>query len=293
MARAQVAPGIELEYETFGAATDPALLLVTGYGSQLLSWSVGFCELLAARGRHVIRFDNRDSGLSTKLDGHEVALGDVIAAATAGDAAAIDRIAPYTLHTMADDAFGLLDALGIEQAHVVGSSMGGMIAQLMAIDRPERVLTLTSMMSSTGEPEYGQATHDALDVLFAPRPADREGFVASEERRLVWASKRYADLETSRAAAAASFDRSHYPQGTGRQIAAMIASGSRADQLRELTVPTLVIHGEDDTLVTPGGGERTAELVPGARLMLVPDMGHDRPEPLWPLLVDAIIEHTE
>ncbi len=199
---------------------------------------------------------------------------------------------PYRLVDMADDGLGLLTELGIERAHVVGASMGGMIAQTMAHSRPERVLTLTSMMSSTGESEYGRPSPQAQAVLFGPKPADREGYVAAAEKELVWASKRYGSGAVLRELAAASYDRAYYPAGIGRQLGAMILSGSRADDLRELRVPTLVIHGLDDTLIDPSGGERTAELVPGAGLLLVPDMGHDRPRELWPQLIDAVVAHT-
>jgi pimeloyl-ACP methyl ester carboxylesterase len=170
--------------------------------------------------------------------------------------------------------------------------MGGMIAQTMAIEHPERLLSLTSMMSTTGEPDYGQSTPAAMQALFSPSPADRAGYVEAASKSLVWASKRYPDLEGARRLAAESYDRCYYPPGFNRQLAAMIVSGSRADGLRELAVPTLVIHGRDDTLITPSGGQRTAELIPGARLLLVADMGHDRPEPLWPEICRAILEHT-
>jgi pimeloyl-ACP methyl ester carboxylesterase len=149
------------------------------------------------------------------------------------------------------------------------------------------------MMSSTGEPQFGQSTPEAQEVLFSPRPADRDGYVAAAERELVWASRRYGDPAALRALAAASYDRSYYPAGVPRQLAAMILDGSRADALRTLDVPTLVIHGVDDTLIDASGGRRTAELVPGARLLLVEDMGHDRPRALWPRLINAIFEHTE
>jgi pimeloyl-ACP methyl ester carboxylesterase len=202
-------------------------------------------------------------------------------------------MAPYTLRDMAVDAISLLDELGIDRAHVVGSSMGGMIAQKIAIEFPDRVLSLTSMSSSTGEPEYGQPTPEAQQVLLSPRPADRDGYIAAAERDLVWASRRYGDPAALRTVAAASYDRSYYPSGIPRQLAAMILDGSRADALRILRVPTLVIHGLDDTAIDPSGGRRTAELAPGARLLLLEDMGHDRPPALWPTLVDAIYEHTQ
>lgn len=193
---------------------------------------------------------------------------------------------------MAEDGLGLLTALGIEQAHIVGASMGGMIAQTMAIEHPGRVLTLTSMMSTTGEPEFGHSTPDALHALLTPPPSDRDGYISAAESWLIWRSRRYPDLPGARALAAESYDRCYYPEGTTRQLAAMITSGSRADALRELRVSTLVVHGLDDTLIALNGGERTASLIPDARLLLVDDMGHDRPEALWPLLCQAILDHT-
>jgi pimeloyl-ACP methyl ester carboxylesterase len=291
--RVRTTSGIELEYDTFGDPADPAVLLVMGFGTQLLGWDAGFCRLLAGTGRHVIRYDNRDCGLSTKHDDSPVDLTKLIDALTAGDFDRARAMAPYTLRDMAADGVGLLDELGIRRAHVVGSSMGGMIAQRIAIDFPRRVLSLTSMSSSTGEPEYGRPTPEAQQVLLSPRPADRDGYVAAAERDLVWASRRHRDLAALRASAAASYDRSYYPAGVPRQLAAMILDGSRADALRTLSVPTLVIHGLDDTAIDPSGGRRTAELVPGAQLLLVDDMGHDRPPALWPSLVSAICQRTQ
>lgn len=283
---------LAIAYETFGDPSDPAVLLVMGFGTQMLGWDADFCRLLAARGRYVIRYDNRDCGLSAKFDEHPLQLGEFITAVTSGDFDRALAMAPYSLRDMASDGMELLDRLGIDRAHVVGSSMGGMIAQKMAIEFPDRVLSLTSMMSSTGEQEYGQSTPEAQQVLFSPRPADRAGYVAAAERELVWASRRYGDAAQLRALAAASYDRAYYPAGVPRQLAAMILDGSRAEALRALDVPTLVIHGLDDTLIDPSGGRRTAELVPGASLLLVEDMGHDRPLALWPSLVDAISDHT-
>jgi len=285
--------GIELAYETVGSPADPALLLVMGYGSQLIAWPRAFSELLAAGGRFVIEYDNRDSGLSSKLDGVEVDMAELMAAAGAGDAARVAALAPYTLSDLAGDAAALLDGLGIGRAHVLGASMGGMIAQQMAIERPERLLSLTSMMSTTGEPEFGAPTPAALEALLTPSPTERAPYIeASSAKGMVWASRRHGDRAQLEALAAESYDRCFYPPGVSRQLAAILATGSRADGLRALTVPTLVIHGRDDTLIAPDGGERTAELIPDARLLLVDDMGHDRPEPLWPLLTEAILEHT-
>ncbi|MFE3682138.1 alpha/beta fold hydrolase [Streptomyces sp. NPDC059095] len=293
MPNVDVSPGLSLSYESFGDPADPAVLLVMGFGTQMLGWHEDFCQALADRGRYVIRYDNRDCGLSTKFDDHPVDMGEFIAAVGSGDIATALAMVPYRLDDMADDGLGLLTALGIERAHLVGASMGGMIAQAMAIRSPERVLSLTSMMSSTGESEYGRSSPEAQAVLFSPRPTDRDGYVAAAERELVWASQRYGDAAALREQAAAAYDRAYYPAGIGRQLGAMILSGSRADALRELRVPTLVIHGLDDTLIDPSGGRRTAELVPGAVLLLIPDMGHDRPRELWPALLDAVAAHTD
>ncbi|WP_432103999.1 alpha/beta fold hydrolase [Streptomyces sp. bgisy091] len=287
-----VSPEVSIAYQTFGDEADPPVLLVMGFGAQMLAWHEDFCRALADRGRYVIRYDNRDCGLSTGFDDHPVDMGKFIAAVSSGDIASALAMAPYRLVDMARDGLGLLTALGIERAHVVGTSMGGMIAQTMAIDSPERVLSLTSMMSSTGESEYGQADPQAQAALFTPKPADREGYIAAAERDLLWSSRRYGDATALRELAAESYDRAYRPAGIGRQLAAMVLGGSRADALRGLRVPTLVIHGLDDTLIDPSGGKRTAELVPGAELVLIPDMGHDRPRELWPVLLDALVAHT-
>jgi pimeloyl-ACP methyl ester carboxylesterase len=284
--------GLTLEYDTFGSSTDPALLLVMGFGAQLISWPRAFCERLADAGRFVIRYDNRDCGLSSKIDGRPADVAAIIAAASAGDLEMVRTLAPYTLSTMSDDGLELLTELGIGRAHVVGSSMGAMIAQTMAIEHPERVLTLTSMMSTSGEPEFGQSTPQASQALLTPAPADRAGYIDAAKTSLIWGSKKYPDLGAARELAAQSYDRCYYPEGVSRQLAAMIVSGSRADGLQNVQVPTLVIHGLDDTLIAPSGGRRTAALVPDARLLLLQDMGHDRPVPLWPQICSAILEHT-
>jgi pimeloyl-ACP methyl ester carboxylesterase len=289
---ATVSDGVSIAYDTFGEPGDPPVLLVMGFGAQLIAWHDDFCAMLAGRGRYVIRYDNRDCGLSTRFDDHPVDVGQFIAAVRSGDIPAARAMVPYSLQDMADDGLGLLTALGIAKAHVVGSSMGGMIAQTMAITHPDRVLTLTSMMSSTGEAVYGRAVPAAQQALFAPRPSDREGYIAAAANELAWSSRRYGDLDAIRELAARSYDRAYYPAGNGRQLGAMILAGSRADALRTLNVPTLVIHGLDDTLIDPSGGRRTAELVPDATLLLVPDMGHDRPRELWEDLCDAIEAHT-
>ena len=282
--------GITLYFETHGEPTDPALLLVNGYSSQILQWGDGFREALAERGRYVISFDNRDVGLSTHLDGVQVDL-DAIMAAVAGDGEFPE--VPYRLSTFADDAVGLLDHLGVSAAHIAGSSMGGMIVQQLAIDHPDRVLSMTSIMSTTSEPDYFESSPEAAAALAGPLPTDREAYIeASVERSAIFSSRRYFDPTEASARAAAAFDRAFYPEGMVRQMAAVRASGDRADGLRQLDVPTLVIHGRDDQLIMPSGGERTAALVPGANLLLLHDMGHDLPRPLWPLVIDAIVSHT-
>jgi len=289
MPRALVTTGIELEYDTFGAADDPALLLIVGFGAQMTLFRSEFCQMLADGGRYVIRFDNRDCGLSTKFDGQTVDLEAVMMAAFAD---APPPPVPYTLSDMAADAIGLLDHLGIERAHVLGQSMGGMIAQTVAVEQPQRVISLVSMMSQPGDVEVGQPTPEAAEVIFATPPATRDGYIAFSPNWMTWYSKKYADEAEVKANAAEDFDRSFYPDGGPRQLAAIYASGRRAAQLQQLDVPTLVIHGRDDTLITPSGGFRTAELIAGAHLLFVADMGHDLPRPLWPLLTSAILTHT-
>jgi pimeloyl-ACP methyl ester carboxylesterase len=290
MTRATLPTGIELEYETFGSPDDPTVLLVAGFTAQMSAWDEAFCRMLAGRRRHVVRFDNRDCGLSTKLDGVRVDAAAVLNAHVAGEPV---PPVPYTLSDLAADAIGLLDHLGVARAHVVGSSMGGMIVQTMAIEHPERLASVTSVMSTVGDLVHGQPTPEALAALLAPPSRDREAYIDSAATWAVWCSKRYFDLEATRGRAARDFDRSFYPEGAPRQLAAVYASGDRTELLRSVRVPMLVIHGLDDTLIHPSGGRRTAELVPGARLLEVVDMGHDVPVPLWPVVVDALVEHTD
>lgn len=289
MPRATVAPGIELEYDTFGQPTDPALLLIMGFTAQLTAWPPDLCARLADAGLFVIRFDNRDCGLSTKLDGVSVDLGAVIAAALSDQP--VPQV-PYTLSHMSADAIGLLDQLGIDRAHVMGASMGGMIAQTLAIEHPGRCLSLVSVMSMPGEPEVGQPTPEAAAALLAPPPLERDAYIAAAPAWMTWHSKKYRNEARTKEQAAADYDRSFYPEGSSRQLAAIYASGRRTTGLTALRVPTLVIHGRDDTLITPSGGARTAELIDGAHLLLLADMGHDLPEPLWPVMVDAIVSHV-
>lgn len=280
---------VEIEFEEMGRRGDPTILLVMGFTAQMIGWPDSFCRLLVERGFHLVRFDNRDCGLSTKLDGVGVDVDAVMAAAFADQP---PPPVPYTLSDMALDAVGLLDHLEIDRAHVVGASMGGMIAQHIAIEHRARVASLTSIMSMTGEPEHGSPLPEAAEVLLAPPAADRDTYVAESVKYGVWQSRRYFDAAQVRADAARSFDRSFYPEGSPRQLAAIYASGRRTEGLCRLDVPTLVIHGRDDTLIPPSGGRRTAELVPGSTLLLVADMGHDLPVPLQPLLADTIAGHV-
>jgi pimeloyl-ACP methyl ester carboxylesterase len=297
MTQITIPSGITLEYETYGNPEHPPLLLVNGFGTQLISWPRDFSRHLAnghinRGGRYVIAFDNRDTGRSQSFADLPARVDDILAAIMADTPTEARAIAPYLLSDMAADGLGLLTALGIDRAHVLGASMGGMIAQTMAIEHPERFLSLTSMMSSTGEPEYGQSTPESLQALLEPSPTERTAYIDSSARWLLWHSRRYPEAEETRKNAAESFDRGLNPQGTQRQLAAMIASGPRDAGLRELAVPTLVLHGSDDTLIAPSGGVRTAELIPGAQFVLVPDMGHDRPKALWDQICEPVWAHT-
>ncbi len=263
----------EIFYQTFGSTTDPALLLINGLGSQSINYHDAWCEKFAAKGLHVIRFDNRDVGLSTSYEGAPVG----------------PNANAYTLSDMARDAVAVLDAEGIQQAHVMGLSMGGMIVQTLAIEHPERLRSATSVMSSTGEPEYGQPTPLALELLTAPPASDRESFVQASIAGLrEWGSPEFADETRWRRDAERAFDRSFRPTGSGRQFLAVRASDPRAEKLKSVRVPMLVIHGDKDTLIDQSGGRRTAELVPGAKFVLIEGMGHDYPPQLWDRWVNVV-----
>jgi pimeloyl-ACP methyl ester carboxylesterase len=278
------ANGIEIVYETIGDPSDPPLLLVMGLGMQLIHWDDELCELLASRGFRVIRFDNRDAGLSTQIDARVPNLARAFAGLR------ID--APYLLDDMADDTVGLLDHLGIEAAHVAGASMGGMIGQVMAIRHPERVLSLTSIMSTTGERRVGRPKLRVWGVLARRAPRDKDSYVEYFVRvfKLIGSKGFPSDEGRIRELAAASYERAHRPAGTARQLAAITASGDRTERLRELHVPTTVFHGRGDPLVPFRAGRATAEAIPGARLVAIPGMGHDLPREVWPRLADAIAE---
>jgi pimeloyl-ACP methyl ester carboxylesterase len=278
------ANGIELAYETIGDPSNPPLLLIMGLGTQLIHWDLELCERFAERGFHVIRFDNRDSGRSTYIDAPVPNLKRAMAG--------LRFDAPYLLDDMADDAFGLLDHLGIHAAHVAGASMGGMIAQTMAIRSPERVLSLTSIMSTTGERRVGRPKLRAWGVLLRTAPRDKDAAVEYFVRvfRVIGSKGFPPDEDRVRRHAAEAYDRGHSPAGTGRQLAAILASGDRTERLRRLHVPALVFHGRDDPLVPFRAGRATAEAIPGARLIAIPGMGHDLPRQVWPQLVDAVAE---
>jgi pimeloyl-ACP methyl ester carboxylesterase len=280
--------GIEIAYETFGDRAQPALLLVMGLGSQLIHWPAEFCEQLAARGFFVIRFDNRDVGHSTKMEDAPVPDLMAVAARDLSDAT-------YTLDDMADDAFGLLDHLEIDAAHVAGASMGGMIAQTMAIRHPDRVLSVCSIMSTTGDPNVGQARPEAIAVLMTPAPPDRDGYIEFHVKAFKTIGSPGFDLDEDflRWRAGATYDRSMYPDGFKRQLAAIIASGDRTKALADVTVPTVVIHGADDPLITVSGGEATARAIPGAELVVIPGMGHDLPPGVWQQVIDTITANAE
>ena len=279
---------VEIEFDTWGDARNPTVLLIMGFGAQMIAWEDDFVRALADAGFHVVRFDNRDCGLSTHLDGVGVDVEKVVMAALMEDE--IPPV-PYTLSHMAADAVGLLDHLGVQRAHVLGASMGGMIAQVMAIEHPHRVASLISMMSMPGEPETMQSTPEAMEALISVPPPDREGYIEHSLKYQVFQSRKYRSDELSRARATREYDRMYYPEGSNRQMAAIYASGRRSEALQKLTVPTLVIHGADDTLISLRGGERTAELIPDAELLVVDDMGHDLPRPLWPQFIDAVAKN--
>lgn len=267
----------EIYFETFGDPAHPALILVNGLGSQCINYHEDWCAMFAAEGLFVIRFDNRDMGLSSKFD----------------DAAIGPKGETYVLSDMAGDPMAVLDALGIERAHILGLSLGGMIVQVVAIEHPDRLLSMTSVMSTTGEAEFGRSTPAALELLLASAATDKhsyvDGFVAGLRE---WGTPEFADETRWRRDAGRAFDRCFHPSGAGRQMLAVMASEPRADKLGSIRVPTLVIHGDRDTLIDESGGRRTAELIPGARFELIGGMGHDYPPQLWNRWVQLVTEHA-
>jgi pimeloyl-ACP methyl ester carboxylesterase len=277
--------GIEIAYQEVGDPAAEPLLLVMGLGTQMLGWDEELCELLAERGFRVVRFDNRDIGRSTMLDDAGVpSRSDLFLGRRAR--------AAYLLPDMAADAVGLMDHLEIESAHVVGASMGGMIGQTLAIEHPERVRSLVSIMSTTGSRRVGMPTLKAFGLMLAEAPRDRDGYVERVVKtfEVVGSPVYRTDEERLRRIAGEMYDRSHNPRGILRQMHAITASGDRTAKLRDLRLPVAVIHGSRDRLVRPSGGRATARAIPGARLRLIEGMGHDLPRQLWPVFADDIVD---
>jgi pimeloyl-ACP methyl ester carboxylesterase len=285
------ANGIDLCHETFGDRADPAMLLIMGLGTQMLGWDAAFCRRLAARGFFVIRFDNRDIGRSTWFDHEDVPNTMLMLAKSA---LGFKPKVAYTLKDMAADAAGLLDALGIARAHVVGASMGGMIGQEMAMAMPERMLTFTSIMSSTGDPKLPAPAPEATALLVARPARNIDEYVAffHQLMNVLRAGSFPEDEALDAPRARAAWARGYHPDGGTRQLAAILASGNRTAGLAKVTVPTLVIHGRPDPLVPVEGGIATAAAIPGAKFLIVERMGHALPAALWDEVLDAIVAHA-
>jgi pimeloyl-ACP methyl ester carboxylesterase len=283
------ANGLTLCCQSFGRPGDPALVLIMGMGAQMIGWDEDFCAAIAGRGFHVVRFDNRDAGRSTRFD-----FAGIPHVPTAMTLAwmRLPVPAPYLMYDMALDVVGLLDALGIHGAHLVGASMGGAIAQTLAIHFPERVLSITSIMSTTGDPDLPPPQSWALAAVMQPAPREREAYV--EHYVTTWKRMRVAssneDERRDRLRARGNHDRGLHPAGAARQLVAILASGSRRKALRKLTVPSLVIHGDVDPLVPLAAGKDTARSIPDARLMVLEGMGHGLPFWLWAEIIDAIVD---
>jgi len=279
------ANGIDIEYVTEGDPADPPMLLVMGLGGQLTAWPQGFVDGLRDRGFYVIRFDNRDCGLSTKFEG----LPDLTSLFTGAPSTA-----SYRVEDMADDAAALLDELGVARAHVVGVSMGGMITQALVIHHADHFVTASSIMSTTGDRSVGAPTGEAMSALVRPVATNREEAIAAsvEGSRVIGSPAYPTDEGVLRERAGAAYDRAFCPEGTARQLGAILASPDRTEGLHGVRMPFLVIHGEADPLVTLSGGQATAAAVPGAKLITIPGMGHDLPEALWGTVIDAIVANT-
>ena len=281
------ANNIEIEYETFGNASEKPLLLVMGLGAQMIAWDEKFIQHLVDRGFYVIRFDNRDVGLSTKCEeAGEPNIMQAFVAAQAGEPVE----SPYSLEDMADDAVGLLDALNIDKAHICGASMGGMIVQVIAFRHPSRVISLCSIMSTTGNPDLPPAKPEILQLLTTPVPPDRDAAIENgiKVQKILYGSGFPYDEERGRELAGKAFDRCFYPSGFGRQLLAIMANGNRKPKLASVTVPTLVIHGGDDKLVPLEGGKDTHDAIPGSELIVIDGMGHSLPPETWVQITDAI-----
>jgi pimeloyl-ACP methyl ester carboxylesterase len=285
------ANGIELCYEIFGDASAEPMLLIMGLGAQMIHWDDDFCRQLAARGFRVIRFDNRDIGKSSKMTGGKrLTLLELLKLRFLK----VPVAAPYKLRDMAQDTIALMDVLGIKSAHLVGASMGGMIAQEIAISFPQRVCSLTSIMSTTGNPRLPPPTREAAAILMAPPPITKEEYFVryAQTWKILRAGRFPEDEALDRARAERTYQRGLTPGGVGRQLRAVLASGSRKERLRAVKAPTLVIHGSRDPLVRPEAGRDTAASIPGAKLMMIEGMGHALPIPMWPTIIDAIDQHA-
>ena len=282
---------VDIYYETFGDQTDPALLMVNGLGSQAINYDTKWCELFVARGFFAIRFDNRDVGLSTKFDDFTPDIGAVRQALREGK----EPDVAYQLSDMATDALAVLDDLGIGRAHVMGVSMGGGIVQQLAIDYPERLLSMTSVMSTTGDPDVGLAkgSPEAFAILTGPPATDRASAIArSQELYRICGSPAHYDADRIAQMVGGAFDRCFNPAGVARQTIAVLAAGNWSEALRSVKVPTLVMHGDADKLVDISGGRRTAECIPGARFEVLEGMGHDYPPAYWERWVQLVADHA-
>ena len=282
---------VTIAYDTFGKEGDAPLLLIMGLGSQMVLWDEEFCRQLASKGYRVIRFDNRDIGLSTAFNHMAVPdLTVITETLLRGDVPWL----PYTLEDMARDAVALLETLGHQSAHIVGESMGGMIGQIMAVHFSEHLRTLTSIMSSTGDPGLPPPNPEVLKILYAPFPTDRPGYIDAFVRAFQALSGPVLPVENTRARkwAEKSFDRGLNPPGVTRQYAAILAAGDRTAELNTVSVPTLVVHGDQDPLMPLECGRATAAAIPGARLKIIEGMGHALPEAVWPQVIAAIADHA-
>ena len=276
----------EIYYETQGDPDHPTLLLVNGLGSQLINWHPEFCQLFVDRGFHVVVFDNRDVGLSAKTEGAVPDMATMMDMFRSGEPVSV----PYTLSDMAADGFAVLDAVGATKAHIAGMSMGGMIVQRMAIDRPDRVLSMTSIMSSTGNPKVGRGTPEGAASLMAVAPSDRDGFIEfTVENRRITGGTHHED-EYWRTQAGLIYDRMYYPAGPAFQLAAVASDGDRTEALGQMTVPSLVVHGRLDPLIGLSGGQATAAAIKGAELLVIDEMGHDLPRAIWGQIVASMTE---
>ena len=286
------ANGIDIEYDTFGASSSPALLLIIGLGGQMIQWDEAMCEDLATRGHYVVRFDNRDSGLSTKFE--EAGIPNVVETINALlEGKTVEP--PYTLEDTADDAIGLLDVLNIDKAHICGMSMGGMIAQTIALRHPLHTLSLISIYSRTGNPDVPQPKPEVMEMLLTPPPVEREAAIEHMMKlfKMIAGPGFPFDEKWHRKILESGYDRAFYPQGVARQLVAILTQKNRKPELSSMTIPTLIVHGTDDPLVSFGCGQDTAEAIPGSDFLAIEGMGHDLPHGgAWPQIVEAVDRHT-